>query len=182
VVQERATRTIVSARLATVRFIPERGGLLLIGPPGAGKSHIALGLTLAAIQAGHTALHRSAFDLAQNLPEAQPSGTRGELIGCLWKVDLLAIERLGMRRLAPTAAADLLEVFTRRYKRGAIILTANRPLPGLGPGSQGYGCRRRYPQPLPDCRGGATAGTTASSKVGEPALTGLDEGGQVSYL
>jgi DNA replication protein DnaC len=65
VVQKRATLTILSARLATVRFIPEHGGLLLIGPPGTGKSHIALGLTLAAIQAGHTALYRSAFDLAQ---------------------------------------------------------------------------------------------------------------------
>ena len=113
-----------------------------------------------------TALYRSAFDVAQDLAEAQATGTRKELIGRLCKVDLLAIEDLGMRRLPPTAAADLLEVFTRRYKRGAIILTTNRPPGRLGPGPRGYGCRRRYPQPLSHCREGATACTTASSEVG----------------
>src|SRR6266581_3644153 len=55
--------------LGTVRFIPEHGGLLLLGPPGTGKSHIALSLTVAAIQAGYTAYYRSAFDLAQDLLE-----------------------------------------------------------------------------------------------------------------
>jgi DNA replication protein DnaC len=85
-----------------------------------------------AIQAGYTALYRSAFDLVQNLAEAQATGTRRELIGRLCKVDLLAIEDLGMRRLPPTAAEDLLEVFTRRYEQGAIILTTNRPLEDWG--------------------------------------------------
>ena len=47
-------------------------------------------------------------------------------------MDLLAIEDLGMRRLPPTAAEDLLEVFTRRYEQGAIILTTNRPLEDWG--------------------------------------------------
>jgi DNA replication protein DnaC len=66
--------------LGTVRFIPEHGGLLLLGPPGTGKSHIALSLTVAAIQAGYTALYRSAFDLAQDLAEAEATGTRPEFI------------------------------------------------------------------------------------------------------
>ena len=45
--------------LATTRFVREHGGVLLIGPPGTGKSHIAIALTVAAIQAGHTALYRA---------------------------------------------------------------------------------------------------------------------------
>jgi DNA replication protein DnaC len=114
--------------LATVRFVPEHGGLLLLGPPGTGKSHIALSLTVAAIQAGYTALYRSAFDLAQDLAEAEATGTRPEFIRKLTRVDLLVIEDLGMRRLPPTAAEDLLEVFTRRYETGAILLSSNRPL------------------------------------------------------
>jgi len=57
--------------LATARFVREHGGLLLIGPPGTGKSHIATALTVVAIQAGHTALYRSAFDLAQDMAEAE---------------------------------------------------------------------------------------------------------------
>src|SRR5438132_1057080 len=89
--------------LGTVRFIPEHGGLLLLGPPGTGKSHIALSLTVAAIQAGYTAYYRSAFDLAQDLAEADATGTRPELIKKLTPVDLLVIEDLGMRHMPPTA-------------------------------------------------------------------------------
>lgn len=118
--------------LATTRFVREHGGLLLIGPPGTGKTHIALALTVHCIQAGYTALYRSAFDLAQELAEAQAMSTRKELITRLCKVDLLVLEDLGMRRLPPTAAEDLLEVFVRRYEKGAIILTTNRPLEDWG--------------------------------------------------
>ena len=118
--------------LATARFVAERGGVLLIGPPGTGKSHLALSLTLAAIQAGYTALYRSAFDLAQDLAEAEATGSRRQLVSQLCKVDLLVIDDLGMRRLPPTAAEDLLEVVTHRYEQGAIILTTNRPLEDWG--------------------------------------------------
>jgi DNA replication protein DnaC len=77
-------------------------------------------------------LYRSAFDLAQDMAEAQATGTRKELVGRLCKVDLLVLEDLGMRRLPATAAEDLLEVFVRRYEKGSIILTTNRPLEDWG--------------------------------------------------
>lgn len=118
--------------LATARFVREHGGVLFIGPPGTGKSHIAIALTVAAIQAGHTALYRSAFDLTQDMAEAEATGTRKEVIAQLCKVDLLVLEDLGMKRLPPTAAEDLLEVFVRRYEKGAIILTTNRPMEDWG--------------------------------------------------
>ena len=87
---------------------------------------------MAAIQAGHTALYRSAFDLAQDMAEADATGARKEVIAQLCKVDLLVLEDLGMKRLPPTAAEDLLEVFVRRYEKGAIILTTNRPMEDWG--------------------------------------------------
>jgi len=118
--------------LATARFVPEHGGVLLIGQPGTGKSHIALALTLSAIEAGYTARYRSAFDLAQDLAEAQATGTRKDVVQQLTKVDLLVIEDLGMRRLPPTAAEDLLEVFARRYETAATVLTTNRPVEDWG--------------------------------------------------
>ncbi len=118
--------------LATARFVREHGGVLLIGAPGTGKSHVANALTVAAIQAGYTALYRSAFDLAQDMAEAEATGTRKELIDNLTKVDLLVLEDLGMKRLPPTAAEDLLEIVVRRYEKGSIIMTTNRPLEDWG--------------------------------------------------
>lgn len=118
--------------LATGRFVRDHTGLLLMGPSGTGKTHIAVALTVNAIHAGYTALYRNAFDMAQDMAEAEATGTRKELIARLGKVDLLVLEDLGMRRLPPTAAEDLLEVVMNRYEKGSIILTTNRPLEDWG--------------------------------------------------
>ena len=118
--------------LATARFVAEHAGVLLLGPPGTGKSHIAISLAVAAIQAGYTVLYISAFDLAQEMNEAEATGTRKELVSQLLRNDLLVLEDLGMRHLPPTAAEDLLEVFVRHYEKGAIIVTSNRPLEDWG--------------------------------------------------
>jgi len=118
--------------LATVRFVRERTGVLLVGPPGVGKSHICLSLALAAINAGHTVRYRSAFDLAEDLAEAEATGTRRDLVRALTRVDLLCLDDLGMRELPPTAAEDFLELITRRYEVGATIITSNRPVEDWG--------------------------------------------------
>jgi len=118
--------------LATLRFIPEHGGALILGPAGLGKSHICVAIGVRAIEAGYTVLYRSAFDLAEDLSEAAATGTRKQLISRLTAVDLLILEDLGGRSLPPTAAEDLLEIFTRRYETGATILTSNRPIEDFG--------------------------------------------------
>lgn len=118
--------------LATARFVAERAGVLLIGPPGTGKSHIAISLAVSAIRAGYTVLYLSAFDLAQEMLEAQATGGTRDLVKELMRADLLVLEDLGMRHLPPSAAEDLLEVFVRRYEKGAIIVTSNRPMEDWG--------------------------------------------------
>jgi DNA replication protein DnaC len=118
--------------LATVRFVRENAGVLLVGPPGVGKSHICLSLALAAINAGHTVRYRSAFDLAEDLAEAEATGTRRAFVRALTRVDLLCLDDLGMRKLPATAAEDFLELITRRYETGATIITSNRPVEDWG--------------------------------------------------
>ena len=118
--------------LATLRFIPAHGGALVLGAPGLGKSHFCVSVGVRAVEAGYTVLYRSAFDLAEDLSEAAATGTRRDVIARLTGVDLLILEDLGARTLPPTAAEDLLEIFTRRYETGATILSSNRPVEDFG--------------------------------------------------
>ena len=118
--------------LATCRFVADHTGILILGPPGTGKSHVAISIACSAIEAGYTVLYRSAFDLAQDFAEASATDSRKQLVQQLLRSDLLIIEDLGMRQLPSTAAEDLLEVFTRRYEHSATVLTSNRPIEDWG--------------------------------------------------
>lgn len=118
--------------LASARFVQTHGGVLLIGPPGVGKSHVATALAIGAIRAGHRALIRSTFDLAADFAQADATGTRRELVQQLTRVDLLVLEDFGMKKLGGTAAEDLLEVFVRRHETASTLITTNRPTQDWG--------------------------------------------------
>ena len=120
------------AALASGRFVQTHGGVLLIGPPGVGKSHCAVALAVGAIRAGHRALVRSTFDLAADFAEADATGRRRELVQQLTRVDLLVLEDFGMKTLGATAAEDLLEVFVRRHETASTVITTNRPTQDWG--------------------------------------------------
>lgn len=118
--------------LASARFMQTHSGVLLIGPPGVGKSHVATALAIGAIRAGHRALIRSTFDLAADFAQADATGTRRELVQQLTRVDLLVLEDFGMKKLGGTAAEDLLEVFVRRHETASTLITTNRPTQDWG--------------------------------------------------
>jgi DNA replication protein DnaC len=82
--------------LVSGRFVTQHEDVLLIGPPGLGKSHIVTALALGAIRAGYRVLLRSAFDLCQDFVEAEALGQRKDFVQRLTKVDLLIIESCGV--------------------------------------------------------------------------------------
>lgn len=118
--------------LATARFVGQREDVLLLGPPGSGKSHLAQAIGRAAIQQGYRVVYREAHVLIEELADATLDGTRKAYFADLSTVPLLIVDDLGMRKLPHTAAEDLLELIMRRYERAATILTSNRPVDDWG--------------------------------------------------
>jgi DNA replication protein DnaC len=118
--------------LAAGHFITKHEDALFLGPPGTGKSHLAQAIGRCAIQQGHRVYYREAHVLIEQIADATIDGTRKELMMDLATVPLLIIDDLGMRKLPPTAAEDLLELVMRRYERAATLFTSNRPVDDWG--------------------------------------------------
>jgi DNA replication protein DnaC len=118
--------------LATAAFIGRREDSLFLGPPGTGKSHLAQAIGQAAIGQGYRVLYREAHKLLEEITEATIDGTRKEHMELLATVPLLIVDDLGMRKLAPTAAEELLEIVMRRHERASTLLTSNRPVEDWG--------------------------------------------------
>lgn len=118
--------------LATGRFVEKCEDVLLLGPPGTGKSHLVQAIGTAVIHQGHQVYYREAHVLIEELLDATLDDRRKKHMLDLASVPLLIIDDLGMRKLPPTAAEDLLEIIMRRYERASTVLTSNRPIEDWG--------------------------------------------------
>jgi len=112
--------------LSSGGFIYKSQNILFIGPPGVGKSHLAIGLGLCAIHNGYSVLYRSAFDLVAEMAEAETPKARKQYLQSLVRTNLLIIDELGMKKMPPSTADDLLEIIHRRHLCGSTIIATNR--------------------------------------------------------
>jgi DNA replication protein DnaC len=118
--------------LATGRFIREARDVLLIGPPGTGKSHIAQALGLQAIKNGSTVLYRSIFDVVRDFLHDEAMAQQDKVMERYLRVDLLIIDDMGMKQLPKRSGEYLFEIIMRRYQVRSTMMTSNRPLEDWG--------------------------------------------------
>ncbi len=112
--------------LGTGGFVARAENVLLCGPTGTGKSHLANAVAVEALKRGHTVLQRSAQRLLADLHATRADGGFGRRFARLCAVDLLVLDDFGLRALTAQEAEDLFDLIRERYERKAIILTSNR--------------------------------------------------------
>ena len=118
--------------LAAGGFVERAEDVLLIGPPGVGKSHIAQAIGHELIKAGKVVLYRSIFDILADLRDDGLDTKHERTMKRYLKCDLLIIDDMGVKQLPPKSGEYLFEIIMRRYELRSTLMTSNRPLEEWG--------------------------------------------------
>ncbi|MFE7549308.1 IS21-like element helper ATPase IstB [Streptomyces gardneri] len=114
--------------LATLSFVETRTNVALLGPPGVGKTHIAVGLAVAACRAGFTIYFTSLDDMVRRLKAADAIGQLPGKMRLYQRPDVLVVDEVGYLPLDRDEANLVFQLISKRYEKGSIILTSNKTL------------------------------------------------------
>ena len=115
------------AHLGTLDFITGKENVVFLGPPGTGKTHLAIGLGIRACQAGHRVLFATAAQWVARLADAHQQGTLQAELVRLGRYPLLVVDEVGYIPFEPEAANLFFQLVSARYERASLIVTSNKP-------------------------------------------------------
>lgn len=113
-------------QLASGAYVRERRNVLIYGPSGVGKSHLAQGLAHEACRQGYDVLFVNSHKMLQHIHGGRADGSIERRLGSYVRPDLLILDDFGLKPLTAVMAEDLYDVIAERYERGSILLTSNR--------------------------------------------------------
>jgi len=115
------------AHLGTLDFVAARENVVFLGPPGTGKTHLAIGLGIRACQAGHRVAFATAAQWVARLAEAHAQGRLQAELVRLGRSPLLVVDEVGYIPFEAEAANLFFQLVSARYERASLIVTSNKP-------------------------------------------------------
>ncbi len=112
--------------LHTLGFVERRENVIFLGPPGVGKTHLAISLAIAAAQSGRRVYYGTLSDLITSLEEAQAAGRLSQRLKTLVFPSLLVVDELGYLPITRTGAMLFFQLMSRRYEHASTVLTSNK--------------------------------------------------------